>query len=963
MKKRFVAGTAVLLAAALTFAQLPAGAAFSTASAVHVDAKTIESSTLAVGAHLIYLGALTQQIWDIAQQSAQESGQDKLYYKSELADGTWFNISGAESIRDISTEGQPVTDAVVDALYFTHHTKSDGVTYDLRTGEAVLVFEIISPYGTDSYPELEPLRQQYDFIAAQGDGGDNKEKRKLLREVLDSKDTQGNDRYGNEDTKEVDRQMQALQTYYEMLHSGNAPSDQLAAVSAVQEALDAARRAVVCGLLYDAAANLAHIIESDGDLKFTDLAGPASDTLLNLTDSRTKWEGKMLAEGESILTAVRYELSRRLISAADGEDWAACDEAVLRLTALGRIEEGNPIDTASELSLLEESLLPKAQPAFLGAVSGGENSGYRAAVSQKAAEVQRKAIRESYGAALGTALNELEFFIDARLLRLENPQGQSWLQTLIAEAAAVRTVPDSFQPHADARLQEYKAWLDAKLQKKITAEQGPSEADQLESQIAGLEAQKRAALDANDLMAAKSADGQISRLLAEKDGLQQAAEQALAQTQAKISELQAQAAKAAALPLEAGEAAALSEACAALDGPLSTTDSAVRKLLMDKENGSVPDTEIDLRALLELLARLKEMLAKLAGAQADLSAALQGLNALLSDLAQLQTQLQSLANVESGAALLDPLRQLDAAANGLQTLCEGLQARAGEAAGPASTELASLLQKQSAQLAGLGSGTAADIGRIKQEALAAVNGGTPPSEALDALAALIEDHPALGVSAVEEILGAMTAQRDQNAKTEFDGAVSLAEQLLQENKDAYDAAVKPDVPGESELDLWPPGDFSDLTEHERQAAELLALHLLGATRQKLEEQAGQAAGNPLVFLKFSAPEGQYAPISGVAALSGTRYVWEQGRRTAVLAEGPEARTFTQGSAKVTRVTQEAEMMAVSAKFRAELFLPAEYLERTYRLRVSPLGDTAYAVLYHKRIEQAARTLCGQTNSG
>ena len=59
-------------------------ALFNENNAVHVDPDTIESTTLIIGTHLIYLHALNEEIYAAAMDSASLSGQDRRFYKSEL---------------------------------------------------------------------------------------------------------------------------------------------------------------------------------------------------------------------------------------------------------------------------------------------------------------------------------------------------------------------------------------------------------------------------------------------------------------------------------------------------------------------------------------------------------------------------------------------------------------------------------------------------------------------------------------------------------------------------------------------------------------------------------------------------------------------------------------------------------------------------------------------------------------
>ena len=105
-----VAGTVVvLLVAALVLGTLQVSGFWDESKAVRIKAGEIENSTLAIGTHLIHLSALTDSLYEIANTSAEESGQGQIYYKSELGEGAWFDITSATSLLDITTGGSPVT--------------------------------------------------------------------------------------------------------------------------------------------------------------------------------------------------------------------------------------------------------------------------------------------------------------------------------------------------------------------------------------------------------------------------------------------------------------------------------------------------------------------------------------------------------------------------------------------------------------------------------------------------------------------------------------------------------------------------------------------------------------------------------------------------------------------------------------------------------------------------------------
>ena len=232
-KKRLLIPVLALLAAAVLlggyFLRL-AGAVWDEAQAVHIDPDEIEDSTLAIGSHLIHLSALTDTIYELANDSAGESGQSEIYYKSELADGTWFDITSASTLADITTGGSPVDKEVIAALFFTHHTKSDGVTYDLRTGQPVDPRDIRDPYDLESMEELFPLKNQLDLLEeTQSESAAGQEKIDGLHQFFSTQVV-------NEETQARDRELEALRAYYDVLKDNNGGANEMGQVQSVMDA-------------------------------------------------------------------------------------------------------------------------------------------------------------------------------------------------------------------------------------------------------------------------------------------------------------------------------------------------------------------------------------------------------------------------------------------------------------------------------------------------------------------------------------------------------------------------------------------------------------------------------------------------------------------------------------------------------------------------------------------------------
>ena len=87
---------------------------------------TVEDSSLFIGTYIVHKDALNDQIYEKAQESASESGQNDLYYKSELADGQWFATGDIDNgVRGISSQGLPVSIETINPLYVTFYIGSD----------------------------------------------------------------------------------------------------------------------------------------------------------------------------------------------------------------------------------------------------------------------------------------------------------------------------------------------------------------------------------------------------------------------------------------------------------------------------------------------------------------------------------------------------------------------------------------------------------------------------------------------------------------------------------------------------------------------------------------------------------------------------------------------------------------------------------------------------------------------
>lgn len=567
--RRLLAAAAVLLAAGvLTLGTLYAQGFWDENLAVHIDPAEIEPSTLAIGSHLIHLSALNDSLYEVAEKSAEESGQNRIYYKSELGGGAWFDISAASSLDDITLGGSPVTDEEMKALFFTHHTKSDKVTYDLRTGQAVNVFDIRDPYDLESMEELQPLKMQYDLII------ELQEENDVSKRIDEIWQTPVSGEQGVAAVAELEEKLSGLQGYLNVLSANDAPAEETGKVSGVMAAVDAARRYEVYAVLEKALEEYLDELgggsgtsspldegggsepggegdggeggesEDDGeeaaeepasvDIAETDpeMMSAVSESLNNVRASMITYGGKMLDEGVTVMSRAEYSFSNSLIDHAKSGTHSACGTDVQNLILLDNILNDVISDRPRELALLENRLLSEATGAYLGALGQGESGEYQAEKAKGSAQaLLNRFIRENEG-FVNTCRGELEFLIEAKCSRVDHESGMAFLDERLSQAGGYgSSVPrDDFEETSQASIEAHIEYLTRKF-RSLELANGGNEMDRLIEEKNELQVQRLSALDKNDLTTAKELEEQI-------EGVEEEIRAMEAETTAQIADLQ-----------------------------------------------------------------------------------------------------------------------------------------------------------------------------------------------------------------------------------------------------------------------------------------------------------------------------------------------------------------------------------------------------------------------------------------
>ena len=496
-------------------------------SAVHIDAEEIENSTLAIGTHLVHLSALNDSIYEVAQASAEESGQNQIYYKSELGGSIWFNITSATSLADITTQGTPMKNEEMEALFFTHHTKSDKITYDLRTGEAVNIFDIRDPYDLETLEEMMPLKIYQEEIL------ELKEENHVTRRIDEVWETnvtsppEGVEVEGLKTKDEYEKQMAALQNYLKVLNKNDAEATETGKVNVVMETVDACRRYLVFANLekaleayLDELGNAGSFVETEDGQEVIDedtdpeLISALTESLGNVRSSMITCAGEMLSEGVSVMSKTVYQYSVALIEDAVAGNHASCDKDVQNLLHLDNIQNDVISQKAAELAFLENELIPLAEEEYLKGLGQGESPDYMLAVQENRAQAMLNRFLDEQDGLVSTRRGELEFLLEAKCKRTDTQSAMDFIKAYLERTTATFTSvvrDDDFKDVCLASVEEYITYLTDKM-RELELALGGNEMDKLMAEKEDLQTQRLSALDKNDLAAAKELERKIEAL-------------------------------------------------------------------------------------------------------------------------------------------------------------------------------------------------------------------------------------------------------------------------------------------------------------------------------------------------------------------------------------------------------------------------------------------------------------------
>ena len=481
---------------------------------------TVENGTLFIGTYLIHMSAMTDELYEKALKSAEDSGQYNVYYKSELANGDWFDISSAEGLADITEAAEPVEAAELADLWVTFYAGADGIVRSATNSAAVCIFDQPSPYDLYQLSELEALRNQYDNTY--------------------TSETEGVSRYfydqlwyffglnlRNAVTDECDRQINLLQGVYNSLQQ-QEKSEQAEILYALMGKIDAKRRAEVFYQLMEAEDSRLNQLQSllggsaynkdnYNDEQFVasaDLSDAVGTAMESCESSYITHNGNQIANDGTVLGEAEYTLSMSILQKAESGN-ANLETELQKLKNLCSIKDSLIKDKDAELSLLERELIPEAEKRLQKAFSSGAGQEYKAAVSQGKSKAACEKLLTLQKTEQDKISNEYQFLIKAKTERMGSQAAADYLFDKIEEAGNYyNNIKD------DAYAQNAQAGVDACLLELQQLAQSVIDGDSsMRSTLSGLESDKEdiqtlrdAALDQNDLALAKKYDAMLDAI-------------------------------------------------------------------------------------------------------------------------------------------------------------------------------------------------------------------------------------------------------------------------------------------------------------------------------------------------------------------------------------------------------------------------------------------------------------------
>lgn len=338
-------------------------------------ASEFPDKTIIIGTYAIALEALNDEVYAVAIASVDESGQEKIYFKSDINKGTWYDITDSTQISQISvTQDNLVPNQTIEALPLRYYTQSNGQTIDFTTGESVSIAEMSELTDPANMQEMEELVTELEIqnSIAEATEDDQKEiaeeKAKSLEKVLAPIGADYDDKALVEQLDDLRQQIASMEDAIQAMQVQGASATALSIAIEEKMALETQRDAICYDVIYarmDAESQNLNQMEH-GDLleKYASAMSGIKETQTEMgvptsTDAEEETQGQTQIGAAAVLDAaekMEEQISEEVQTALISGDLDSIMKAVTKKEALQGIQSNNTAVSDEVLQMQTEML-------------------------------------------------------------------------------------------------------------------------------------------------------------------------------------------------------------------------------------------------------------------------------------------------------------------------------------------------------------------------------------------------------------------------------------------------------------------------------------------------------------------------------------------------------------------------------------------------------------------------------
>ncbi|MGI6778029.1 MAG: stalk domain-containing protein [Acetivibrionales bacterium] len=494
-------------------------------------AKDVPNQTLVIGTFLIHLSALDSETVSLAEKSAENSGQKKVYYKSEFAKGEWVDITGTGTVDEILTEkGKIVSNLEIDSIPLTHWAKKPGEIIDLSTGKAVDARQINEP--ENNLPEgMKFLEKELESITNERKSQEKKlnkssdsSERKEIREklgIIDPILASVKGQKGYSDSESILTRIQSYKDYINRTHTDKREL-YIAEVLELENNILTEQKIFVVQLIAD---RVKSAIDKASNKAHTDILEPLSNSSAALIDTQNNLINSLAGQSTDVLGEEKGILQKSLLGKIDTQDFSGADAVLSDILHINNIKNSIIKSSGEELIVLNR-VLDRALDRLKSTAFVSNNSEFKAAKAAGESKAVLDKIIEDNSKQLESRVKDVEFIKTETIKRLEDNKSKiSALERIKGYIAAIIVdlnagsqedinnnqpalkVLGDFLNLLDNEIKSIKASMNEQLSSSSKAKAG------LENQLAALKEEYMSAVETGNIAHASSLKEQIGRVL------------------------------------------------------------------------------------------------------------------------------------------------------------------------------------------------------------------------------------------------------------------------------------------------------------------------------------------------------------------------------------------------------------------------------------------------------------------